>query len=236
VRFKNTIKIISVIVFLGGLAALAIAYGRGETKTTARTTSAPAFRVVSMQSYTPAGGTRVNQNRITRLQKADGSWKETSVTLDANGGEVARIVKYAINGRGLFAVLESSLRLRYLSHRPEVIPAFNEVAVKKSPLYYGEGETFGYRTVITREGDGSDYTEYHQAVDLNGLLIKMVSASAGGTTIIEATEIQIDGFTDNEFGVMPDYPVDSGSYEKAIAVTKDANPKAAAQMERNLPK
>ncbi|HEY0428350.1 MAG TPA: hypothetical protein VGC76_11250 [Pyrinomonadaceae bacterium] len=237
---KKSIKFIAIIVFLCGLAALVVALGRSNSNSTTPvnipTTNARAFRVVYMTTFQPADGSPLKTfARSVRLQKSDGSWRETTTDYDLKGGEV-QTVRYAINGRGLFAVLETEKKLKYISHRPEVIPAFNEEAFKKSPLYQGEGEVLGYRTIIMRETVGKEYEEFQYAPALNGLIVKRTAAYENGTNFFEATKIEIDGFTENDFGTMPEYPIDYGSYQKSIDATRDTNPAAAKEMEKNLPK
>jgi hypothetical protein len=235
VNYKRILQILSIIVFLSGLTILVMALNEKDTNSKSR--MSPRFRAVFLQSYTPTGGARENQARIERLQKSDGSWKETTVTIAPDGSPVDEVVKYAINGRGLFVVNNSAKQLRYLSPRPDVVPAFEGESLRKSPTFNGEGETLGYRTLIERSNLGTEYIEMHHAVDLNGLVVKIVSVSEGGTTIIEATEIKIDGFTEKDFGEMPEYPVNYDGYKKAIDVTRESGKtESADQMEQNLPK
>lgn len=238
-NYGKIFKFVAVVVFLVGVAAVAVSYNKMAAKTKGSDKPSPSVKAVYSQTYTPAGGSSVLQARMERWQKADGSWKETTTNYGKDGSVIDTRDKYAVNGRGLFAVSEKEKQLQYLGQRPEVVPAFSEEGFRKGPNFAGEGSLLGFRTLIERiKEDGGDSTEFHRVPELNGLIVKIVSTSADGAkTVIEATDLKITEFSDSEYGVIPDYPIAYDSYEKAISSTKNnGNPEAAKEMEKNIPK
>lgn len=238
-NYQKILKPVAVIIFLLGLVAFVISYRNPSAQTIGSGKAMPSFTATYSQTFTPSGSERPwVQSRIERWQKSDGSWKEITTDYDKEGVTIGTYTKYAVNGRGLFRIAENDKQLRFLSARPDVIPAFSQESFRKSPNFSGESAVVGYKTLIERitQEDGST-TEFHHAPELNGLVMKIISTSEAGITVIEATEIQIRTISDSEYGVMPDYPVVYDSYKNASDSTRaNGNPDAAKEMEKNIPK
>lgn len=154
-------------------------------------------------------------SNIVRLRKADGSWKEIITDFDENGSPKGTRVQYAINGRGLFKISEKQKKLFLVADRPGPPAAFSADSMKKQPNFIKEDSLVGYKTIILRDGsDEINYTEKHYAPDLNGLLLKWIDANAEYTNLLEAVEVKIETITPEDFGELPDYPIDNSYYQK----------------------
>ncbi len=146
--------------------------------------------------------------QIVRLIRADGSWKEIITDLDENGAQRTR-VQYAINGKGLFKVSERYKKLLLVADRPGPPPLFSAEAFAKAPNFLKEDSLLSFRTIVTRDAfDDSTYTETHFAPDLNGLQLKLVEATPNYTNFLEAVNIKFEKITAEEFGELPDYPIE----------------------------
>ena len=148
-------------------------------------------------------------SKVVRLRKADGSWKESVTDYDENGLETRTRVQYAINGRGLFLVSEKNKKLFLVAERPGPPVAFPAEAMKNKPNFVKEDSLLGYKTIVTRDGsDNVNYWETHYATELNGLLLKSIDANAESMNVQEAVEIKVETITPEEFGKLPDYPIE----------------------------
>lgn len=148
-------------------------------------------------------------SKVVRLRKADGSWKESVTDYDENGLPTRTRVQYAINGRGLFWVSEKNKKLFLVAERPGPPVAFPADAMKTKSNFVKEDSLLGYKTLITRDGsDNVNYMEYHYATELNGLLLKSIDANEESMNVLEAVEIKVETITPEEFGELPDYPIE----------------------------
>ena len=176
-----------------------------------------------------------------RLQKANGDWKETTTDYNSDGSIRGRYDTYAIAGKGVFAVSESQKTLFFRSPRPNLPSNFSEARYKSNPNYIGEATVAGFRTLVQRSvnkavGGDIETTEFYDSPELGGLTLKIINKSADGATIYEATEAKIEPVTEAEFGSLPDYPVNYGSYKNQINSVEAAGQKQLAdEMRRNIP-
>lgn len=155
-------------------------------------------------------------SKIVRLQKADGSWKKTITDYDQNGLPARPYIQYAINGRGIFQVSEKHKKLFLLGDRPGPPRKFSAEGVKKTADFVREEDVAGYKTIVTRLGSNPvDYSELYHAPDFNGLMLKWDIIYEEYTSVIEAVEVKIEPITPEEFGELPDYPIDYSGYEKS---------------------
>lgn len=148
-------------------------------------------------------------SKVVRFRKADGSWKESITDQDENGVETRTRVQYAINGRGLFWVSEKNKKLFLVAERPGPPVAFPADAMKTKSNFVKEDSLLGYKTLVTRDGsDDVNYMENHYATELNGLLLKSIDANEEFMNVLEAVEIKVETITPEEFGELPDYPIE----------------------------
>ncbi len=82
-------------------------------------------------------------------------------------------------------------------------------AMKTKSNFLKEDSLLGYKTLVTRDGsDNVNYMEKHYATELNGLLLKSIDANAESMNVQEAVEIKVETITPEEFGELPDYPIE----------------------------
>lgn len=173
-----------------------------------------------------------------RLQKADGSWRDTTTYLKADGTVLNVVDTFGINGKGVFRIDEKTKQLIYLGERPSILPEYKEEQAKLSANFGGEDLIVGVRVLKENSSynDGRITSESYRAPDYNGLFLKMVSRDGEQSTVIEATELKAETITDEEFGKLPDYPVSYGSFQNKInALESNGQKEQADSLRRSLP-
>lgn len=210
-KLNNLLKPISILVFVIGVVVLVFGYSINNSNIVNRD-----VKITYIQKAVFANGSQLkNTRRIFRLLKSDGSWKETTIELNEDGSTRKEFVQYAINGRGVFRVDEKNKRLLFIGDRPAQIPVYSAEAARNRPNFIGENSVLGYKTIVTRDRlDESSYMKIHSSVDFNGLRLKWIDMNDNVANIFEATDIRVERITDEEFGSMPNYPVDNSFYKK----------------------
>ena len=236
--FALKLKVLAISFFLIGLASAAISYGFQETTNQSTENlekkDAKVFYRITIQSSKDSAPVLFATKY--RLQKADGSWKETMTNYAPDGSVLDSHDTYAINGKGVYAVSEKTKTLSFRAERPSEAFQFSETKYKESPNYTGISEVAGFRTLVQRVPYGtSDITEFYAAPDFNGLFLKCISKSNDAVTIEEATEVKVEPISEKEFGMLPDYPINYNSYQNKIKAVESVNNEQAEQMKKNLP-
>ncbi len=210
--FSKTFKTLLMVVFILGLLTVGLAY----TIRYARKPSAPVgFKMTSTQTYTPTGGKARVTATVERFQKADGTFKSVYTYYNPDGSVQRTNSSFGQAGRGVFRVDEKSKTSTFLSPMPAKKPIFTEDILRSDPNFVREEIVLGYKTFVSRlpDDDSSDYTELYRAIDFQGLAIKMVDVSSGGTNVLEPTKIEI-GEPDAKIFEAPDYPINYEEYKQ----------------------
>jgi hypothetical protein len=234
-RALKIFKILAVAVFMAGVVAAGLAYtvkrAQGEHPSVG-------FYMASTQVFTPAGGQPSLHATIERHQKSDGSFKSVT-TYYKPDGTVRRVdTGFGQTGRGVFQVDEKKRSLNFISPMRDSAHVLTEAMMRQDPHVVRDETVSGYKTIVVRlpDSDGSGgYTELYGAPALQGEIIKSVSVSESGVTVIEPTKI-VTGEPDAAvFAAVPAYPVNYDQFEEKIKSLEEAgNLKAAEEMRRRL--
>lgn len=215
---SSKIKWLSISFFLIGLVSVFAVFGYRNVT--------PAFSTKEVKvsyretSQSEGDSSPVLQTTKYRLERADGSWKETTNSYAEDGTIYRSYDTFGIVGQGVYTVDARNNQLKFVGNysKPHV---FSEEGFKSQPSYAGESEVAGFRALIQKSANGDRVDEVYIAPDLDGLLLKIKTTKGKDTLTLEATEIKIEPVTDKEFGLLPDYPVNYDSIKiKNKAVEK----------------
>ena len=233
--FAKRLKFLAISTFFLGLVSVVISYGFQNITTLSSTKfekrDIKVFYRVTFQSS--KNSSPILQDTKYRLQKNDGSWKDTVVNYAPDGSALNAFDTYAINGKGIFAVSEKTKTLSFRAERPLETFQFSEAKFKASPNFIGETQVAGLRVLVQKIPYGdSDFTELYVSPDFNGLFLKIISKSGDSITTEEATAVKIEPISEEEFGNLPNYPINYGSYQNKIKSLESVNKAQAEQMKK----
>lgn len=237
--FTTKIKFLAISIFLTGIilavASYGIEYTKNQTSEIVQNRDVKVFYRQTSQSSKDTAP--VLDTTRYRLRKADGSWKETTTVYAPDGSIMGKYDTYAINGEGIFAVSEKTKTLSFRAERPAVIPQFSEANFKSQPDFAGESEIAGFRVLVQKSSNGDSVIgEFYISPELNGLELKFVNKIGDNIFVDEATEVKVEPISEQEFGNLPDYPIDYSSFENYIRAVESVNKEQADQMKKRLPK
>jgi hypothetical protein len=216
-----------------GVVAVILAYQSGATSQEGR----QGFTLYStMTTIMQDGVPRVTGNRI-RYQRADGSFKQVTNYTAADGTTTKSDILYGLPNRGVFLVNERDKKVEFLSSLSEKSIALSEEDLHSSHRnIIREDNLMGYRVLVARVGDDSDYTELYHAPSLMGFQIKTVSVSPTATLKIEPTKIVIGNPPPSEIANVPRYPMTYDLFEDKIRTVEErgGSPEAAQRMRETL--
>lgn len=210
-KSSKFLSITSIIVFLLGLALFISGFNTAN-KTTFETVSvSPEVKVTYLFRTMLKDGSQVPTTcKTLRLVRADGSWKEYSTEFNGQGQVIKTYTQYGLNGQGVYRVDDYKQKIYYLGPRPAQVPVYNAQLARSTSDYVGKGNILGYTTVVTKPKRSDGLTlETQSAADLNGLMLKMIDIAEDHTTIIEAIDIRLEPISPQEFGTLPNYPIDT---------------------------
>jgi hypothetical protein len=223
-RFRK----LSLVVFILGLATAGFAYYVTSSPKPATT----GFTLYSRISFTRVGSSesRTTGSRV-RYQKSDGSFKQITTYLNADGTAKKPNFLFGLLGRGVFEVSGDDKAMSFLSPMRAQIPPVSEAELRNTHSHdiLRDETLLGYKTIVVRIlGDSSSYTELYHALDLQGLQIKTVEVSDAGTMVIEPTKIQLGEPAEGDLS-MPSLPISYDLFEDKIKTLEERGQSETAE-------
>jgi hypothetical protein len=212
-----------------GVVALILAYQSRATSQEGR----QGFTLYSTMTTIMEGGTPAITGTRIRYQRADGSFKQVTTYLAPDGTTTKTDILYGLPNRGVFLVEEKEKRIEFISSLSE-----KSIVLSEEDLHsvhrniVREENLLGYRVLVARVGDDSDYTELYHAPSLMGFQIKTVSANPTSTLTIEPTKIVLGNPPASEIANVPRYPMSYLLFEEKIKTVEDRGSAEAAQKMR----
>ena len=212
-----------------GVVALVLAYQSRATSQEGR----QGFTLYStMTTINQDGSQAIGGNRI-RYQRADGSFKQLTTYLAPDGTVIKTDILYGLPNRGVFLVEEKAKKIEFISSLSEKSIALSEEDLHSSHRNIVREDTLmGYRVLVARVGDDSEYTELYHAPSLMGFQIKTVSANPTSTLKIEPTKIVLGNPAPSEIANVTRYPMSYVLFEEKIKTMEERGSAEAAQQMR----
>jgi hypothetical protein len=205
---------VSILIFGSVLTVLGLAL-RHERQL--KTQPVHAFTLVSKQTFVSNDGKEVLRFVLTRLQRSDGSWKNITEIYNESGSVTGTNEMFGITGRGVFSVNERTHTLVFNSQKDHAFHHLNEDAMRSNvATFLGERTILGFRCLGQR--DPEDTETYISPV--LAFPLSEVTTTDKGRIVTEAVSVQIGEPSEEQFGRLPDYPVDFSTYERAIEDTE----------------
>jgi hypothetical protein len=223
-------SILAVLVLIAGLLLIGTGLAVRHHRSARSQATATAFKIVRNQTFYPNEGNATLQVTFTRLQRGDGSWKDTADTYDKDGSIRQRNHMFGITGLGVFAVDEENHTLVFQSQKLHAAHWVSEDATRKDPTYIGDQAILGYRCLGQREPDDTETWLSPQLA----FPLKQVIKTANGRIVTEAVRIDLGEPSDTEFGTFPNYSVDYSYYERLIANTERQGQRDLANQMRQI--
>ena len=231
-RVVDKFRALSLVMLVLGLATASLAVWRLRTPAQV----GPGFILHSKMTFTPANGgpTEVRASRV-RYQKSDGSFKQITNYLNADGKPSRTDTLMGILGRGVFEFTENDKTITFVSAMRSQIPPTSESELRKIHHHntLRDATVLGYKTLVVRlPGDSPDsYTELYHAIDLQGFQVKTISVSDAGTMTIEPTKIETLELSEENFE-LPKLPISYERFEEKIKAMEESGQKETAALLR----
>jgi hypothetical protein len=220
---------LSLIVFVLGMATVGYAY----YATRSQTTKATGFTLYSTISFTRTGSSesKITGTRV-RYQKADGSFKQVTTYLKADGTVGKTDTLLGQLGHGVFEIAGNDKVMSFLSPMRSQIPPVSEAQLRTTHNHHilRDEVILGYKTLVVRIQDNPDsagYVELYHAPDLQGLPIRTVNVSDAGMMVIEPTKIQLGEPAESEMSASA-LPISYDHFEMKIQTLDETGQKEAA--------
>jgi hypothetical protein len=198
-----------------------------------------AYTIVSKRIFTPSdGGAPRHEVTMVRYQKSDGTWKEIITYFNPDGTTYKKTAAFGQPGRGVFQLDEEKKELSFISSMEKALADLPLFDMRNDPRFVKEASVLGYKTFVLRsiEEDGSgDYTEDYYAPAFHNALLKTISFSGRGTSVLEPVEIKIGEPGEEEFSSLPGWKINYDRYQEKIQVIEDRGKhEMADQMRQEL--
>ena len=183
---------LSLIVFLLGVASVTYAYFISQSAAQ----YASGFTLTSKMTLRPSGSnTSQTTGSRVRYQKSDGSFKQITTYLKADGTPGKTITLVGVLGRGVFEFTDNAVRMEFLSPMRSEIPVKSEAEIKDIHHHnrLRDEVVQGYKTLVVRlPGESpNSFTELYHAFALQDFPIKTVNVTDAGVLTIEPTKIEL---------------------------------------------
>lgn len=214
---RTRISYFAVVVLLLGVVSTGVGLVIRHQRSHAQIRAIP-FSKVSNQIFYTGDGKATIHAVIKKYVRSDGSYKQ--ITL--KDGQPPSVL-YSITGWGVFGVRDEDHMLVFRSPKHHAFHPIDEAALRKDPTFVGEDTILGYRVLVQRfpGSKPGEYDEECRAPALDGALLRDVSAGASGNRdVMEAVSITLGEPDPNEFGNLPNYPIDYGPYLKDIQLAE----------------
>ena len=229
---SHKLRLASLCVLGLGVVALILAYQSRATSQGGR----QGFTLYSTMTTIMQGGTPAITGTRIRYQRADGSFKQVTTYLAPDGKTSRTDILYGSPHRGVFLVDEGDKRIEFISSLSEKSIALSEEDLHGSHRnIVGEETLMGYKVLVARDGDDTNYTELYHAPSLMGFQIKTVSVGPDSTLKIEPTKIVLGNPAASEIANVPHYPMSYILFEEKIQTMEErGSADAARQMRETL--
>jgi hypothetical protein len=167
---------------------------------------------------------------ITTYTRGDGSWKQFTTSYKDDGSVAGTNTIFGITARGVFGVDDDRQKLVFMSPKHHATHEIDEEQFRKGAQFVRDDVVLGFKVLVQRSEDG--YHEFALCPALGGALLKEVSTTSEGRSVLEAVKIDLGEPSENDFGKIPDYPVDYTFYERRIKDAESQGNSALAQQMR----
>lgn len=210
-------RTISLTVFFLGVATVTFAYFTSQPTANYVSTG---FTLTSRMTFIPAGSNtaQITGSRV-RYQKSNGSFKQITTYLKADGTPDKTITLVGVLGRGVFEFADNAQNMEFISPMRAQIPIMSEAEIRNTHHHnmLRDEVVLGHKTLVVRlPGETSKaFTELYHAFALQDFPIKTVNLTYAGVLTIEPTKIELGEPSQNDLA-LPNLRVSYERFEQKI--------------------
>lgn len=180
----------------------------------AQVTSKPYVMVSNQKLFRGDGSPGLLVATIVRYRRSDGSFKQVTTNYESDGSVSEPAIMMGVADVGVYEVGTKQQQLSFQSEMHGALPVVDN---EQNPAFSHNDVILGHKVQVCRWTQDNTFDEFSFAPELWGDPIKFVAASADGAyTVVEAVKIELREPTENEFGKIPNYPLNYSAFERRI--------------------